>query len=533
MALVLKVNNVTKEFETNSLSVQWKLEARNTADFKIVSRDGTYRPTVGHSVLLTLDGTNIFGGSIDEFSQSKLAGSPALIHNIRCVSYEQILDRRFTGNQLVYGRMPFTADDSTDELTTVDTSVYFLLETDDPVRVATDGTLPGGLSADTTYYWIKVSNTVGKLSATKGGSAINITSTGSGEHRVVYMAGAVVKSVLRQNSIGTGEGIGFGTVSDGAVVELATYSYKRIGEIVQELADLSGYIWYIDADKDLHFVAPTAVAAPFNITNASEVTPAVVERRTREQYINRFLFTYQRPFVQITFNGDGSTRRWSSNFYRIIRNINSAQTRRSGTFADVTFGVKDVDSGKDFYYTPGDRWIYQDSGGTVIASGDALIISVDVDGFSTEIAEDGTEQSARATIEGGTGIYEISDTNEEVPTDTQAAQIAAASLELYMVLNSEVRYRTKLDGLMPGQVQGINFNTEYGVNTDYLIDEVKMFTDQGEIWYDVRAITGSKLKNYLAGFRKFLESGGGGGGGVAAAGSGGGTIGDIQIATEY
>jgi len=53
-------------------------------------------------------------------------------------------------------------------------------ETDDEVQVrADDGTLPTGISAGTTYYVIRVSHTQFKLSATAGGSAINLTGDGT------------------------------------------------------------------------------------------------------------------------------------------------------------------------------------------------------------------------------------------------------------------------------------------------------------------------------------------------------------------
>jgi microcystin-dependent protein len=50
------------------------------------------------------------------------------------------------------------------------------------VRVSTSGTLPGGLSASTTYFIIDADPAAEtcKLSTSVGGSAVNITSTGSG-----------------------------------------------------------------------------------------------------------------------------------------------------------------------------------------------------------------------------------------------------------------------------------------------------------------------------------------------------------------
>jgi len=54
----------------------------------------------------------------------------------------------------------------------------------DRVMVATTGGLPAGLSASTAYYVIVVDVNTIKLSATSGGSAIDLTTAGTGTHSV-------------------------------------------------------------------------------------------------------------------------------------------------------------------------------------------------------------------------------------------------------------------------------------------------------------------------------------------------------------
>jgi len=57
---------------------------------------------------------------------------------------------------------------------------------DDIIILQTDGALPTGLSADTTYYLVAtVAANTFSLSATKGGTAINTTSAGSGNHSYI------------------------------------------------------------------------------------------------------------------------------------------------------------------------------------------------------------------------------------------------------------------------------------------------------------------------------------------------------------
>lgn len=72
----------------------------------------------------------------------------------------------------------FTVDAGTDVLTLTDSTE---VSDGDRVRLTTTDTLPAGLSAATDYYWIAASS---KLSATSGGSAIDITDTGTGTHTI-------------------------------------------------------------------------------------------------------------------------------------------------------------------------------------------------------------------------------------------------------------------------------------------------------------------------------------------------------------
>lgn len=53
-------------------------------------------------------------------------------------------------------------------------------------KVYSEGTLPAGLAVETTYWIVSANKAAGtfKLSATKGGAAVDITSTGSGTHRI-------------------------------------------------------------------------------------------------------------------------------------------------------------------------------------------------------------------------------------------------------------------------------------------------------------------------------------------------------------
>lgn len=62
------------------------------------------------------------------------------------------------------------------------------LKNSDIVTVSSSGTLPAGLSAATNYYVISATIDTLSLSATEGGAAVNITTTGSGTHKLIQQA---------------------------------------------------------------------------------------------------------------------------------------------------------------------------------------------------------------------------------------------------------------------------------------------------------------------------------------------------------
>lgn len=66
------------------------------------------------------------------------------------------------------------------------------------VHAVTTNTLPGGLSTGTPYYVINPTTNTFQLSTSSGGSAINLTSTGSGSHYIktspVFDAGADLRA---------------------------------------------------------------------------------------------------------------------------------------------------------------------------------------------------------------------------------------------------------------------------------------------------------------------------------------------------
>jgi hypothetical protein len=83
--------------------------------------------------------------------------------------------------------LPGAIDTATDRITVANSYA-----TGDPVRMRTNGTIPGGITANTTYFAIRISATVIKLATSndnaQAGTAIDITTAGVGTHSIVAAA---------------------------------------------------------------------------------------------------------------------------------------------------------------------------------------------------------------------------------------------------------------------------------------------------------------------------------------------------------
>lgn len=208
--------------DASAATVETALEALSTIDGVSVSgSDGgpwTVTFDTGNVAktdveLMTGDETNLTGGTgsesltITEITRSE---GPNHFDSARNWSGNRVPDSGDTiyledGNiDLLYGlrqRTAFTVDAGTDVLTFSSDQVAFV--DDQILRVKSSDTLPAGLSADTDYYVIDLDHHAGtcKLSTSSGGSAVNITDTGTGTHTIALELEGI-KHIMRSSGDG-------------------------------------------------------------------------------------------------------------------------------------------------------------------------------------------------------------------------------------------------------------------------------------------------------------------------------------------
>lgn len=96
MALVLTIGGTTKTLRAGSLSISQTVNGRSTASFDVVSTDGSYRPAIDAEVLITEDGTRIFGGLVQRPEERGIVSgyTAGIITKISCVDFNHYAERR-------------------------------------------------------------------------------------------------------------------------------------------------------------------------------------------------------------------------------------------------------------------------------------------------------------------------------------------------------------------------------------------------------------------------------------------------------
>jgi microcystin-dependent protein len=160
-----------------------------------------------------------------------------------------------------------TADDTTDTITATS---HGLNNNDVVLFSNSGGTLPGGLSSNTIYYVVSATTDTFKVSTSQGGSAVDITSVGSGTHyfhtqfRNIDMRG---RMPLGKDNMG---GTSAGRVTNAEADKIAGSSGEETHTLTVNEMPSHSHDLYMDANVGGNYTYPVA-----NNTNSLRGTSTV------------------------------------------------------------------------------------------------------------------------------------------------------------------------------------------------------------------------------------------------------------------
>lgn len=224
-----------------------------------------------------------------------------------------------------------------------------------------------------------------------------------------------------------------------------------VAAALDQLAELAGdAFWEIAASvigttvrRNFNFFDIGDFGSGLTLTKANVSYGGQVERQS-PQYRNRQQLagggsTGARTEI---FLGDGERRSFTVG-YPILKKP-TVDVNTGAGYVTKTVGIKDVETGKDWYWNEGSPSVVQDAAGTVLANTHKIRIVYEGRTELAIVASDTAEIAANAAIEGSSGIVEAYDRMDWIGGATEGGEIAAAHLAIYVqkAKRFHARYRT-------------------------------------------------------------------------------------------
>ena len=182
-------------------------------------------------------------------------------------------------------------------------------------------------------------------------------------------AGYIVADILSKYL--SADGITAGTISDGITIPKARFAYIQASQVLRNLAEASGYIWYITYDKELFFVERDFSNAPYEI-DSTDINKRNVRNvsgsANLNQYRNRQIVQYNELTSVRTerFSGDGERQTFTVEFpIALIPTV-------AVNGISQTLGIGGLEDGKQWYWNSDTNQVAQSLNDIPIPTNSAL-----------------------------------------------------------------------------------------------------------------------------------------------------------------
>lgn len=302
-------------------------------------------------------------------------------------------------------------------------------------------------------------------------------------------AGSVIASLITSYAVN----FTYSNVASGESIATISFDRQPLNEAINRVAELTGYSWYVDYDKDVHYFSVNNEAAPFNLTddNGKYIWQSLVINKDLSQVRNRVIVrggledSPTERTEQFTVPDVGESGR---SIYRLGYKYKSISQVTVGTPSAVaqTVGVEFLDSDSDYNC----MWSYQEkyirftSGNIPTANNLVQVTGTPLFPIIVQVSDNSSiAELSSAEFD---GIFEHLIRDENIVSSDEAILRAEKELEAYAYEVTEGRFKTYEDGLRSGQTIQIA-STARAISETFLIQSVEMRPEGDErIVYDVR-----------------------------------------------
>ncbi len=296
------------------------------------------------------------------------------------------------------------------------------------------------------------------------------------------------------------EGITAGTIQTGNTLTRVVANYVPVADVIGAIAEANGFVWYIDADKQLNFMDRTTNTASFALT-ASNILDSPSPRLSKgnQQYRNIQWVRGGTDTISQTENfvGDGAQKAFTVGFP-----INSVPAITEDS-ASQTVGIKGLDTGYEYYWSKGDPIIVAEA---VPSSNAAIQVQYTGKYKTITMVRDDIAVASQLTTEGsGTGQVESVIINTDLDSRTEAQEFGQAQLTQWCQNAEKFQFTTRTAGLKAGQMLNVTFAPFGFASHDMLLESVNMIANDVELNYNVTAITGPVMGSWAQLFKSFAK----------------------------
>lgn len=314
-------------------------------------------------------------------------------------------------------------------------------------------------------------------------------------------------------------GYGFTTtnVATGPTIVSINFDHISVRKCLEKLQKLTGYVWFVDYEKNLYFQTPSADNAPESITDGGTNHEVLAIAYDTSQVRNSVIVIgnpegEQSANTEVeTFLGDGETRSWE------LSEIPSqvVTIKINGASQQFSLDVNERDTDVFTYSFSGRSFKMTSLGTTPVGGGTPDEVEITYYPRVPIITREIEPESIAffAALDGGDGVYEYSIKEPSIGTKEEATQRAQEELAQYADPLVDGRFSTRTGLLTAGSIftagQALTVNSPVnGIDTDtvFLIQEVQIRLNESgtdgadtEYFYDVR------FGGRIVGIAEFLE----------------------------
>lgn len=315
--------------------------------------------------------------------------------------------------------------------------------------------------------------------------------------------GAIVRQMI--DEVLQEEGITIGQIDEGYNIPAISFSYKKCNEILNQLAELASFVWFVDYEGALHFVnaKDATLLDELIVTNDDVMINSMTVTNKNNQYRNKQYIKGANAVtntINQNFKGDGSTQSFTLGY----RLADKPKICVNGQYiAEDDIVLKGYNEKAKWYYEKNDAVILQNPSDTPLSSSSTLKVEYQGVYPIVAITDSRAEINRLYQLGAGTGLIEECDTETEINDLATAISTATGRLSKYCGNSYQVTFTTRSNRFKVGDK--VAFDVDELKDNDYIIDKIDITDDITTIWYKITAVKGPLCDSWTRSFGKGLQ----------------------------